>query len=85
MRDENTTRLILFLKKHRAYRKFINNLEPTKSIDDFGNAHSIGCAFVWGDTPQGHEYWLRLADLFYYQYKSLPSESDMIWDNMWEG
>lgn len=88
MRDENTTRLILFLKKHRAYIKFINNLaiqEPTKSIDDFGDEHSIGSAFTWRTTPQGHEYWQRLSELFYDQYDSLPSESDKQWDDMWEG
>ena len=85
MRDEDTTRLILFLKKHRAYRKFINNLEPTKSIDDFGDEHSINGAFTWRSTPQGYEYWSRLSDLFYDQYDSLPSESDKQWDDMWEG
>ena len=87
MSYEDTTKLILFLKKHRAYKKFIHNLavqRPTKSIDDFGDENSIGSAFTWTVTPQGHAYWQRLSDLFFDQYHSLPSESDKMWNKMWE-
>ena len=59
--------LITFLKKNRAYSKFMRNL-TYKTIQDLNDAvvlaeekgqygNPIVAAFVWEDTPEGWEYW----------------------------
>ena len=65
---------IEFLKEHEAYENFIRNLEsdPEYScLDELFNtiyySEWISLAFIWKDTPEGHDYW---ADL------------DFIWANM---
>ncbi len=62
--------LITFLKRNRAYSKFMRNL-TYKTIQDLNDAvvlaeekglpvSPICAAFVWGKTPEGYAFWSRL-------------------------
>ena len=59
--------LITFLKKNRAYSKFMRNLKY-KNIEELNDAIALAeekgftvspivAAFIWTDTPEGYEYW----------------------------
>ena len=72
MKKEIIEKFIKFLKKNRAYKKFINNLknlnndETTKDIDKYlpitGPHIYIWAAFTWDKSPEGNNYWHNLTD-----------------------
>lgn len=61
----------LFLQKHRALGKFYLNVEKGRETtfpvaeklkdDKMG---VISGAFIWEDTPEGHDYWCDLDDIW---------------------
>ena len=64
--------LITFLKRNRAYSKFMRNL-TYNSIEDLNDvialveekgfpASPIVAAFLWTDTSEGFEYWNKIED-----------------------
>ncbi len=62
---EKKEMLFTFLKKHRAYRKYIRNLKlirqtPT-SVDEYTDLTEpkglLIQAFKWVETPEGFKYW----------------------------
>ena len=62
---------IEFLKEHEAYENFIRNLESDREyscLDELFNYtycdQWIWLAFIWGDTPEGHDYWAGLDYLW---------------------
>lgn len=70
-------KFISFLKKHRALRKFTRNLKEGqhKSLDNVVIKWSdkpdkfILDAFYWDDSPERHEYWDKLNDLWDNEYR----------------
>ena len=81
-----TTELELFLKEHGAYENFLDNLgRDSRSFDEFeGKRNAISRAFVWDCTPQGDVYWRNLHYKYRNRHDSLPSDVEVMWDNMWE-
>lgn len=78
MNEETVIKLEKFLKNHRAYSRFMENVRTHR---DFGEEESltltnivdellsviskinlISSSFGWSDTPQGHKYWARLSE-----------------------
>lgn len=59
---------IVFLRKHRVYKKYMSNLkEGGQTVEDMkatGAAGLINGAFVWRKTPEGHEFWRNLDDIW---------------------
>lgn len=59
---------IVFLKKHRVYKKYMSNLKESgrtvKTIKEIGAVGLISSAFVWRKTPEGHEFWRNLDDIW---------------------
>lgn len=33
--------------------------------------HALCHAFIWGTTPQGHEYWLKFSEPYYKEFYKL--------------
>jgi len=52
-----------FLIKHKAKRKFMQNAK-NDSFSESCVLHSIGEAFVWSETPEGHLFWKKLQSKF---------------------
>ena len=79
-------KLELFLKEHGAYENFLANLDSSyRGTEEFeGKRGAISRAFVWDETPQGDSYWRELNYKYLLQYDSLPSDVEVMWDNMWE-
>jgi len=59
---------IVFLKKHRVYKKYMSNLrESGQTVEYMKAAPAVGLiswAFVWRKTPEGHEFWEGLDDIW---------------------
>jgi len=66
--------LVTFLKRNRAYSKFMRNLKYV-NIEELNDAvvlaeekgievSPIVAAFVWATTPEGYRYWSALSDLW---------------------
>ena len=56
-----------FLKKRMVYNKFMRNLRNPKiagrgTIADLREDMFIDDGFVWGDSPEKHNYWYELDD-----------------------
>ena len=72
MKEENKHKEYFkaFLIKHRAYKKYVNNLktqcwsfEESMNLDKMlDTILHINYAFIWKDTPEGIEYWDNLCD-----------------------
>ena len=64
-------KFLAFLKKHRAYRRWKNNMIANSryynTIDEyFKGDHTsnnyISIAFVWSDTKEGFYYWAKISN-----------------------
>ena len=56
---------IAFLKKNRAYKKYMANIKKDGStVDDIKTSidveDSLKCAFIWVTTDEGHMFWQNL-------------------------
>ena len=59
--------LEMFLHKENVYDKFMKNAKEQWSKDLAEGDTEILDAFIWYDTPEGHDYWKDL-DKKYNQY-----------------
>ena len=54
------------LRSKGAYIKFMLNAKRAgislHALSICPLAHSIACAFIWADTPEGRDYWSKLND-----------------------
>jgi len=63
-------KLIVFLKKHKAYRKFKKNFKNSHNVNEDLEDFCIrrvpedyfDAAFIWGPTKEGHRFWDVLSD-----------------------
>ena len=73
-------KFIQFLKKHRAYRKYLKNLkkghkasytfdEYWPEIEKINPIFLLVASFKWSKTPEGFEFWDKLDKLWYKQHK----------------
>ena len=61
-----------FLKKHKAWKKFVKNIRvliPDDEAEDrlalvTNGQLAISNAFVWSDSEEGHDYWSNLDDKY---------------------
>jgi len=64
--------LVTFLKRNRAYSKFMRNLKYV-NIEELNDAIALAeekgflvspivTAFIWTETPEGFEYWNNIED-----------------------
>lgn len=70
--------LLIFLVKHKALKKFINNthkyyrhwdIEISKIIVKLHSTHAINLCFRWANTPEGSDYWYDLYKLYIKKYE----------------
>lgn len=71
--------LTLFLKKHRMYSKFVENLDCGDLDYLLEDTASVSClinrAFAWDGTIQGHRHWSNLDRKWINMCRSLNLES----------
>lgn len=58
-----------YLKKRNTYERFMANANNPNCLGIFDAENnpkdvSLNDAFDWSKTPEGHEYWSRLAERF---------------------
>lgn len=57
-----------WMKDYQAWEKFVENFKNKYAIDKTLEAwyndhiyYPITCAFDWGKTPEGYDYWIRIV------------------------
>lgn len=54
-----------FLKENGLYHRYKHNLlEQRKNVDYthyFNSMNNINCAFTWGCTKEGYEFWYKIS------------------------
>jgi len=76
-KTEGVKALIMFLKEHGAYYRFIKYFLTSRNIETrnrwiigasllgweyLPKGDLINCAFIWPETKEGTNYWSNLAD-----------------------
>jgi len=63
-------KLVLFLKKNRVLRRFLNNTNSGSTWGNFSGFSSnftidkIGGGFLWKDSPEGMDFWGELSNKY---------------------
>lgn len=73
---EESHDIVRFLKDNGVYDRFFENLLNHKQGDDlynyfllgFHTSTAISAAFIWSNTPEGHDFWDELSDRFGKQF-----------------
>ena len=73
---EDSHDIVKFLKDNGVYESFFTNLLNKKQGDDlcryfllgFHTIEAISAAFIWSETPEGHDFWEELSGRFGKQF-----------------
>lgn len=68
--------IVQFLKDKGVYEEFFANLLNYKQgenlskyfLSHFFNVNAISGAFIWGETPEEHDFWEEISEMWHKQF-----------------